>query len=344
MSRFAPSLQHILFRLVNQGVQDLSERSDDDERPGRFPVVVKPETRRFLEAQASALGSSMAGVAGAILDGVALSTLHGDDGQYSMQAISDRLTLLLHEHQLSFPAAAQVLKPLGLGLEELSDRQKMKVSLTSERLADLAEMFHVEYDWLCGKGASPGAQRGFDWYKHPIGAIESILKAHREFPEIELCLICSRGTDFSVHDDDLPHRRLPHLLPFLIRRRDLAGGETLEIFESGLEGRWSYWNCRRDLKVLIHFADQASRRNSHIRLTGRYVSSEEYSRLRDGKILAASVLAGSRRCDWYPELFVGQNGGDSKESKDWESMQQNDEMRATLRHVDRLLQQLDKGQ
>ena len=341
MSRLAPSLQHILFRLVSHGLQDLTARSEDDERPGRFPVVVKPETRRFLEAQASALGSSIAGVAGAILDGVALSTVHGDDGQFSMQAISDRFTLLLHEHQLSFPAAAEALQPFGLGLEQLSDRQKMKVALTSERLSTLADLFYVDYDWLCGKSPTPGSQRGFHWYKNPVGAIEQIIAAMGEYPDVELCLVCSRGTDFSIHDDDLPQRKLPHLLPVLIRRRPLPGSETLEVFETGLEGRWSYWACRRDLKMLVNFANSAALRGAGVRLTGRYVAPDEYARLRDGRILAASLLAGSRRCDWFPEQYVALKG-DARESKDWKLILQEPNLQAEHKRIESLLGSLRK--
>jgi hypothetical protein len=258
-----------------------------------------------------------------------------------MQAISDRFTLLLHEHQLSFPAAAEALQPLGLGLEQLSDRQKMKTALTSERLADLANLFYVDYDWLCGKTPTPGAQRGFHWYKNPVGAAEMIVTAMDQYPEVELCLVCSRGTDFSIHDDDLPQRKLPHVLPVLIRRRPLPGNETLEVFESALEGRWSYWPCRRDLKILIHFANAASLRGASLRLTGRYVAPEEYARLRDGSILAASLLAGSRRCDWFPEQYVALKG-ETKESKDWKGILQDRDLQGEHKRIEFMLGSFQK--
>lgn len=75
-ARFVPSLQEILYRLVG-AASDASLTQPVSTKPGRFPVVVRPETRAFLEAQADYLGGSIAGVAGAILDGVAMATQGG---------------------------------------------------------------------------------------------------------------------------------------------------------------------------------------------------------------------------------------------------------------------------
>ena len=160
-TRFVPSLQEILYRLVGVAT-DASLKQPASTKPGRFPVVVRPETRAFLEAQAEHLGGSIAGVAGAILDGVAMAT---QGGTATLRGVAERFNILIQEHQLSFPGAVEALADLGLTLADFASVETLQLKLSSPVLRSVAERFYVEYDWLAGKGDRVVTPTPHCWYK-----------------------------------------------------------------------------------------------------------------------------------------------------------------------------------
>lgn len=339
--RLSPNLQQILYRLVGEGIRDASKR-DSPPAPGRFPVVVRPETRVFLESQAKALGGSIAGIAGAILDGVALTTMHRDGGPFSLGSVAERFNLLIHEHRLSFPAAAEALKPMGITLHELSNAERLLEALNAERLAQIAKLFSINYDWLVGKSDQPGNSQGHAWYKNALGAAETMLAAMSEADEVELCVVCPEGTDFSRHDDS-NWDKAPHFIPVLIRRRHLPGDECLELFDVWEEGRWSYWRCREQIKFVFFFAiwlmlgkKDGGRVPGHLHLKGHCVPNEDYVRLRDETAIPASVLAKSRHVDWHPDDYVMPNSPQAKDKEEWLRMRASDDNRSFFDAIEKL--------
>src|SRR6218665_2356023 len=146
-TRLVPSLQEILYPL-GCAASTPSQNQPPSTRPGRFPVVVRPETRAFREAQAEYLGGSIAGVAGAILDGVAMTT---QGGTGALRGVAERFNILLKEHDLSIPGAVDALADLGFTLADFASVEALQLKLSSSTLRSVADRFHVKYDWLSGK-------------------------------------------------------------------------------------------------------------------------------------------------------------------------------------------------
>jgi hypothetical protein len=66
------SLQQIMENAIGG---NLELKTGDSTLPCRFPIVVSPATREFLEIQSKALNQSLASLCGLILDQVAAETL-----------------------------------------------------------------------------------------------------------------------------------------------------------------------------------------------------------------------------------------------------------------------------
>lgn len=66
------SLQEIMENAINN---NLAIQNGENTLSCRFPIVVSPATREFLESQSKALNQSLAGLCGLILEQVAVETL-----------------------------------------------------------------------------------------------------------------------------------------------------------------------------------------------------------------------------------------------------------------------------
>ena len=71
-----PTIQQILAAAADRGLAQSAATQPAGDLALRFPVVVAPATRAALDAVATQLNTSLAAVAGAILDGVAAASLH----------------------------------------------------------------------------------------------------------------------------------------------------------------------------------------------------------------------------------------------------------------------------
>lgn len=318
-ARFVPSLQEILYRLVGAATeQSLSTTASS--KPGRFPVVVRPETRAFLEAQADYLGGSIAGVAGAILDGVAMAT-QGREGAPSMlRGVSERFNLLLREHGLSIPASVEALSDLGFTLADFTSADALQLKLSSPVLRQVADRFHINYDWLVGKSnsVSDTSANPPQWYKATNDAADKILEAMHECPHVELLLLIKEGTNLGILDDSRGFKALPHFLPILARLFTLPGGEGFTTYEIWEEGRWSYRGCRDHIKLVVHFTLQIG-----IRVSGKSVSPQDYDRLVDGRTLPATILQPNRSVmSWHPDDYVRPESPVAKDPREWNEIKE----------------------
>ena len=331
-SRIVPTLQEILYRLSGAATE-ASLKAPVSENPGRFPVVVRPETRAFLEAQAAYLGGSIAGVAGAILDGVAMSTQGKDGAVSSLRSVSERFSILLKEHDLSTPAAVEALTDIGFSLADFSSTEAIQLKLSSSILRKVAERFHVEYDWLAGKSDHVFRPETGSWYKASAHAADQLNFAKNNSTRVELAICKTAKADLSITDDDLSDEKLPHFLPVLIRTNDLPGGEVLETFDVWEEGRWSYWRCREHIKLVIHFAQRLG-----IHVTGRTLTQNEYGLLTNGQVIPATILRRNSRVTWYPDDYVIPNSPVSKAAHEWSAIASGEDYQSTFAHFNALLQ------
>ena len=75
------SLEQIARAALASGTDEaVADRGNLEGLPKRFPIAVSTETRVFLEYQARALHTSIAGLAGVILEGVAAETIKRREG------------------------------------------------------------------------------------------------------------------------------------------------------------------------------------------------------------------------------------------------------------------------
>lgn len=345
--RTALNLQEILYRLVRSGAQDAVARaSSGDASPGRFPVSVKPATRTFLEAEAEALNTSISGLAGAILDSVAQNTTGVDSGAYALRGIADRVLLLLGEHGLSLPAAAEVLTPFGIGLPELRSTEKLEVALSGQRLRELADLFSVRYEWLVGKSERPGYTHPHVWYKNSaVGALRAIRQAADGW-DVELSLMRREGDDFEKASQE-DHANGAEFIPVLTCTKSLACGEELTCHEVWELGYWSYWKARAYAKILVHLlyerrtADASSLHR--VRVSGRTLGGADFEALKTERAIPASILGRARRIDWYPEDYVILGSPASKDSGEWQSILKGREISVESRSFEGGLEELGKS-
>lgn len=331
-ARFVPSLQEILYRLVGAAT-DASLKQPTSTNPGRFPVVVRPETRAFLEAQAAYLGGSIAGVAGAILDGVAMATQGRDGGSAALRGVAERFSILIQEHGLSFPAAVEALSDLGITLADLASVESLQLKLSSPVLRSVSERFYVEYDWLAGKGDQVFHLTPHCWYKSMDIAADKLVEAKNSCSQTELTLFIKKGADLAMLDDRQDWSRLPHFIPVLTRSTALPGGETLETFEAWDEGRWSYQPCREHIKLVVYFA-----RRLGVYVTGKHLAPADYDLLINGEALPATVLhRNPPNVVWHPDDYVVPGSPVSKDPKEWARILAAPEYSRTFEYFEELL-------
>lgn len=333
-TRFVPTLQEILYRLVGAAT-DESLKQPVSANPGRFPVVVRPETRAFLEAQAHYLGGSIAGVAGAILDGVAMSTLGRDGGAAALRGVAERFNVLIQEHQLSFPAAVEALSDQGFTLADFASEAALQLKLSAPVIRSIADRFYVGYDWLAGKSDQVFEPSYNCWYKSMHTAAEKLCDAKEQFESVELILFVKTDTDLAMTDDDQDWKRLPHFIPVLRRKKTLVGGEELETYEVWDEGRWSYFRCREHIKLVVYFAFRLG-----VLVSGKRLSSQDYDLLLNGGALPATVVQRNPKViAWHPDDYVDQGSAVAKAPEEWKNILANPDYTETFTYFEKLLKE-----
>lgn len=335
MASTVPTLQEILYRLSALAT-NASLAGPKSEKPGRFNVVVRPETRAFLEAQAEYLSGSIAGVAGSILDGVAMATQGRDGPVSSLRGIADRFSILLKEHGLSTPASVEALQDLGFSLADFASDDALLMKLSSPTLRAVAERFHVEYEWLVGKDHEV-ISTGINWYKQVPQAADTLLAAKESAHTFELCLCIHDQTDLANTNDNGSNEKLPHFIPVLIRSNPLLGDEMLQTYEVWEEGRWSYSLSREHIKLVLYFANCIG-----IHVTGRTLPRNQYGLLKNGLVLPASVLRHNTRISWHPTDYVQPSSPVGLDKQEWARIESSSENHDLFRHFGELLILLDR--
>lgn len=342
MNHRLPNLQELFYRLAGVGAQRARESDTNADSPARFPVVVHPSTRRFLQAEAQVFGTSIAGMAGSILDAVAQTTTGADPGALALRSIGERLHLLLREHDLSIPAAAEVLAPFGIGLSELSSASTLEPALKGDRVRQIADYFHANYEWLVGKDGQPGRSEPHSWYK---AAAAGALRAYqRSLDGWEVRLLLVRARDHRFDDARaLDHADVAKVIPVLESTRTLECGEDLTCYEQWETGSWSYWKSRYYLKIMTYFlVDQRySAPFRDIRTVhGVTLETDSFRSLEAKRAIPASVLRQFQRVDWHPDDYVIPSSAVAKEIGEWRQILESQELRSELNSFEPALKQL----
>lgn len=311
-------VRRVFPELGESSTQQMPSSADD-----RFPVVVRPATKQFLTMQAGVLRTSLASAAGLILDHVANQTHPAD--QFSLRMIAERLRGLVRTHGISIPAAAELLGSFGLGLAQFSDDDLLCRSLTSETVAKIAALFCVKYEWLVGFEAQPARSELF-WDKRVTDGLRRILDAVTEADEVEFILVAGPKNPFQDERKRSRSTDYDEIVPVLVRRRRIAKTqETFTSYECWDSTRWDYGRTRAELKLLIYAVNLLESGEEgtpawlqgRVRMMGYCLEKEEYTALRDFKVLPAIILGRPRSIAWHPCDYVEANSACALEKEEW---------------------------
>lgn len=336
-----PSLQQILYRLVGTATEEAQVTPVDLSQPTRFPIVVRPETRVFLKAQASALGGSIAGLAGALLDGIAMAQVAAPE--YAAQTMIGRFHLLLQEQGLSIPAAAEVLQPFGLEAADFADTSRLMGKLNVKALEGIAGHFRVHYGWLAGTRNSPSQNHSFYWYNAQLGAAERLLEAIKHGRRARLIILRVEGFDYeseSAKDDDqYGNNNDPQFQPILAIDHRIGEHEGYTTYEAWESGRWCHWRCREHIKTVIYFATEIGKSHGNrLTVSGYSWPRADFDKLDGGPHLLTTLLKWRSDGQWHPDDFVEPMSPVAKDKADWLSIRSREQYSALFPEFTKMLE------
>lgn len=336
-----PTFRDIIARLT-RGATVSALRADvpASDAALRFNVAVRPETRAFLAAQAEALGSSLAAISGTILDSVAASECEAVG--YSRELLTSRFYLLLREHGLSLPAAAEVLRSRGITAGDMSDQKLLLEKLDAETLEWLSNHFHVRYEWLAGQSDWPLRPASGSWYKSQMAAARHLAELSSSGSHVTLVIARIAGnvdySDPESKDENSSNEKALTFVPFVRVSHQAGPREKYETFEVLEHGRWNYWRCREHIKMVVYFASKIrSSRGGQLWVNGISLPPEEFSALCDGSALMPSLVRKHSTVSWHPDDFVEPWSAVAKDTPEWASIVGKDEYRSEFQEFDRLL-------
>ena len=342
-----PSFRDLLYRLTSQAThQALKTTVNSDNAASRFPVVVRPQTRAFLEAQAAALGASLAGLSGSILDSVAASQIEAV--AYSGEGITSRFYLLLKEHGLSLPAAAEVLRELGITAGDMSVPNVLLEKLTAQNIEWISNHFSVSYEWLAGSSENAIPFRYHTWYKQQIGAAHRLLELSRSALSVNFCLVRRSGFDYEsdstkTGESSGSDAAEPEFYPVMRMWHRAGPQEEYETFEAWDSGRWSYWRCREHIKMVVYFAIKLARLPSlDLRVSGLTLDPKTFASLSEGKILLPTLFKSMGASQWHPDDFVEPSSSVAKDPTEWKRIFSSPEYAGDFQAFTELMQSLQK--
>lgn len=319
-----PTFRDIIARLTRQAtVKSLRLDVPASGAALRFNVSVRPETRAFLAAQADALGSSLAAISGNILDSVAASEREAVG--YSRELLTSRFYLLLKEHGLSLPAAAEVLRSRGITAGDMSDQKLLLEKLNVDTLKWLADHFHCRYEWLAGQNDWPLRPRNGSWYKMQMAAARRLAELAGTGARVELVIARLVGNvdygDPASKDENAANEDSLHFIPFVRVRHQAGPNESYETFEVWEHGRWNYSRCREHIKMVIYFATEIGKYfTGQLWVSGISLPREEFKSLSNGSALVPGIVRKHSFLSWGPDDFVEPWSAVAKDKAEWASI------------------------
>lgn len=296
------SLEALLHRLIAKGAQQAATvpvAASDERQP--TSIRLKPATRHFLQAQATALNTSIQGLIDTILDGVVEATQDAPVAQ--LRSIRERFFLLIQAHRLDLPAATELMASEGFTLSALGDEQRLLDLMTPKAIQRLKTIFYVEEDWLNGKSdyAVRESQEG-RWYKNVHGVAHYLISLRKQGYRPDLLIVRRRGADFQRAFEDNDEKKTWREEPVGVVMRvtkETPSGKEFTTYEKWQFERWNYHRCRTELKTLLAFCDQM-----RLHVVGHELPEHALDQLLSGRSLPATLFQGVGSATWHPDDYA----------------------------------------
>jgi hypothetical protein len=300
--------------LINKGTaQSRIEVGHNEKQP--TSIRLKPETRHFLECQASALNTSVQGLINTILDGVVEASL--DKTSATLRTMRERFFLLFEAHQLNLPDIVGILRTHDFTLSALENHARFYDLLDQRTLDYLAGIFSVQKQWLTGASAvaTPSGSE-YRWYKN-FPAIARKLRKHKADGLQPRIMFVRRGSANFAQARELGDATNREPIGVVVQlRRKIDDGryfDTAEVYEFE---RWNYWRCREQIKLLICFCEETG-----LSFDGYECPESVIRELENGTVLPITTLR-SASVSWTPEDYATLHGKVAKEAEEWSSVKE----------------------
>jgi len=310
------ALETLLHRLVGRGNQIARQTPVRTDERSPTSIRLKPATKHFLEAQATALNTSVQGVIDLILEGVMEATT--DDPTARLRSIRERFFMLMQAHHLDLPAAAELMTPFGFTLSALSNTDRFLDLMTPAVIECLVDTFHVRSEWLrASSDQAVGAGVDVRWYKNVFGMARQLIEHKKSGRRPELIIVRRRGADFErAFEDNDNGKATPEPIGAVLRlHRATPSGTSYLTFQLWEFQRWNYWRCREQLKLLIAFCEQMK-----IPTIGHEVKEEVIRELLAGDRLPVALLDRLGASAWNPDDYASFRFEVRHERSEWASI------------------------
>lgn len=289
------NLTQIISALVLRGNATVSSIETKDSHP--TSVRLKPETRRFLQAQATVMNTSLSALIETILDGVSESTQRPVNAE--LRTIRERFSYVFEAHGIDITNTASICSAFGITPSTLGAPERLTDLLTAKTLRYVAQTFAVEEDWLHGKDADP-IGTAVQWYNGLGEPYTRLTNYHRQGLSPYLYVLKQDGVDLeqAIERDYFSDPEIIGVIVSLHRMTD--DHVPFTTYEKWQFDKWNYWKVRRQLKKLIMFCEV-----SHFaRVTGLSVTHTVLQGLKDNQLLPAEVFRQRLNVSWSPYDYV----------------------------------------
>jgi hypothetical protein len=337
-----PSLIELIYELSKRGTTEAAQKyaESNDRNEVRLSVPVRGQTKLFFDAQSKHLNTSVAALTGTILDTIAAREI--ETVSLNAESITGRFHLLLKEHGLTIPAAAEVLRSLNITAGDMTDQKTLLNRLTTENLSWIADHFCVSYAWLSGKRSATRGDVRCRWYKAPVEAAKRLQELSREGSNIDLCIVRAHGSNFESADaknDNHTNEDDFWFCPIVRIERRAGPRETYKTYEVWQTGRWNYEPLRQQIKMVVFFALQL-RGRANVRVTVSGMSAPKQS-LHKGDLMWSSIFSGNNQFDWHPDDYVEPDSAVAKDKDEWAEIVEGEYFRRSLNEFERLVSSVE---
>ncbi len=328
-----PSLSEIFGMMVNRGSQAAVEAVSavpEDAASQPTSIRLHPRVRAFYEVQARALGApSSSAMMAMVLEGVMKAT-RPPESISSTEAVREKVELvkerfmhLFRMHGFTPHMIVDVLRPHGIGLADLVDDAKFLPLLTDQVLAEQAERFAAQPDWLQGKQVSPvDTPYARQIHRTPsrlCGDVAQKLRQHDNRTELTVLFLRETGADFqSAFESDT--NQGGDVGAVIRQTFKTPSGKPYHRYEAWRTVPWAYSETRLSVKVIILWLMRLSLVTHYsVRFEGVEVERKALLEICDRGALPAEALESAEPYQWLkkwdPSDYV-ENGLGCKETSE----------------------------
>lgn len=256
-------------------------------------IRLEPQLRAFVERHASTMGLSIQDFITMTLRAVMIASEQPKASELDLMV--SRFFDIFSAYEINTSDITTLLPINSLTRSDLEHRDRILNAMNSDFISHIANLFGVSVDWINGSSEycidSPKIQR---WYKSPDNFARGLLrlKLTKGVNRISVGFV----TDEDVGLEILNMARLKgddfqsvNITPVIICERVLNNIRftTYEIWQTE---RWNYFNCRRDLKLMMMVCER-----SRIPLDGFALPKSKYEQFSRGTILPQIAMKHPRR-------------------------------------------------